>query len=259
VTPIPRVIPSLLLRNGGLVKTVGFKNPVYVGDPINAVKIFNDKEVDELVLLDIDASRKGRGPDFALLGRIAREAFMPMAYGGGLRSLDDLSRVLGMGYEKIAINSVALQDIDFVRRAADACGSQSVVVSIDVKRDLFGRHVVFDHVSGKTRGEPAAFARQASHAGAGEVLLNAVHRDGTQEGYDLEVIRKVAAAVDVPLVALGGAGSIKDFNLALAAGASAVAAGSIFVFHGPRRAVLITYPDRSELDECLLPGRAGAT
>jgi imidazole glycerol-phosphate synthase subunit HisF len=244
-----RVIPCLLLRNGGLVKTVKFKEPRYVGDPINAVKIFNDKEVHELVLLDIEASKNKRGPQFDYLSRITREAFMPMGYGGGVRNLDDIQRLLGIGFEKVIINTATLENPDFVRQAAESCGSQSVVASVDVKKTLFGGYQVASH-SGRSVpiADPAAWAAHLQGLGAGEILLNSVDRDGTFTGYDVPLIRKVASAVNVPVVAIGGAGSVQDFGVAIKqGGAAAVSAGSLFVFHGPHKAVLITYPTQEDL------------
>jgi cyclase len=245
-----RVIPCLLLKDGGLVKTVRFRDPVYVGDPINAVKIFNDKEVHELAVLDIEASRQGRGPDFGLLTRIAREAFMPMAYGGGLRTADDVRRVVELGFEKAVINTSALADISFLSRAAELCGAQSVVAAVDVKTDLLGRRWVFAHVSGRRcKWSPVEYAAAAERSGAGEILLTSVDRDGTQRGYDLDSIREVSRAVAVPVIACGGAGRVEDFARAAEAGAAAAAAGSLFVFHGRHRAVLITYPTQTALRE----------
>ncbi len=248
-----RVIPCLLLRNQGLVKTVRFRDPTYVGDPINAVRIFNDKEVDELVFLDIAAGLEGARPNMRLLAEIAEECFMPLAYGGGLRTIDDIKAVVALGVEKVSINSAAVEDPDLVSRAADAVGSQSVVASIDVKRSLFGKYEV--HVRGgrKATGlDPAQFAAAMEKKGAGEIMLNAIDRDGTQKGYDIELIRRVAARVSIPVIACGGAGKVEDFAAAVKeGGASAVAAGSMFVFHGKHRAVLISYPSRAELEKAL--------
>lgn len=249
-----RVIPCLLLRGGGLVKTVRFRDPVYVGDPINAVRIFNEKEVHELAVLDIEASRRRRGPDFALLERICCEAFMPMAYGGGLRTVEDVRRVLELGFEKAVINTTALADVSFFARVAELCGSQSVVASVDVKKDLFGRRRVYGHFRGRCiNASPAKYAVAAEQAGAGEILLTSVDRDGTQAGYDLDLVREVSTAVGVPVIACGGAGRVEDFALAVKAGAAAAAAGSLFVFHGPHRAVLITYPTPAELRNVFAP------
>ncbi len=245
-----RVIPSLLLRNQGLVKTVKFKNPTYLGDPINIVKIFNEKEVDEIVLLDILATPERREPNCKLLADIASECFIPLAYGGGLRTIDQIRNILGLGFEKVIINSSAVEDPDLIRRAAELFGSQSIVVSIDVRQTTFGRYEVFTHCGSKPgRLDPAEHAGNIQQLGAGEVILNSIDRDGTMEGYDLKLIKKVSSAVSIPVVACGGAKMISDFIQAVDAGASAVAAGSMFVFQGKHRAVLISYPSSSELKQ----------
>lgn len=244
-----RAIPVLLLRGGGLVKTVRFKNPTYLGDPINIVKLFNDKEADELVLLDITATPANRGPRFDLLAQITSECFMPLCYGGGVRTLDDMHALFNLGIEKVAVNSYAVQNPSFITAAAERFGSQSVIVSVDVKRTLFGRYQVVTHGSKRGTGlDPVEFARQAEREGAGELLLNSVDRDGTMEGYDLDLVRRVSHAVSIPVVACGGAGRIADLaHVVNDAGASAAAAGSLFVFQGRHRAVLINYPSPSEL------------
>jgi len=247
-----RVIPVLLLKNGGLVKTVKFKNPTYVGDPINAVKIFNDKEVDELLIIDVEATKEKREPNFELVSRISREAFMPFGYGGGIKSLEEITQMFRLGVEKVSINSIAIKDPDFVKKAAEICGSQSVVVSIDVKMDEFGNHWVFDYVNNATtKLDPVRFAVSMEKNGAGEIILNSVDRDGTFSGYDTDIIKRVSESVRIPVIAMGGASKIEDFVKAVEAGASAVAAGSFFVFHGKHRAVLITYPNKDELKKAL--------
>ncbi|MBI3854706.1 MAG: imidazole glycerol phosphate synthase subunit HisF [Planctomycetes bacterium] len=222
-----RIIPCLLLKEGGLVKTVRFAQPAYVGDPLNVVKIFNTKEVDELFLLDIAC----RTPDLPLLRSIAGEAFMPLAYGGGLRTTEDVRAVLASGFEKVVLKP---GDLTLLRTSAELVGSQSIVAAIDVQ-------------AGKVRSlgvDPADCARDAQAAGAGEILLNSMDRDGTMTGFDLALIRRVAEAVGVPLIALGGAASTNDLAEAIKAGAAAAAAGSLFVYHGKHRAVLISYPER---------------
>jgi imidazole glycerol-phosphate synthase subunit HisF len=248
-----RVIPCLLLKNNGLVKSVKFKNPTYVGDPINAVKIFNDKEVDELLFIDIEASRQKRGPNFDFIVKISREAFMPFGYGGGIRTLEDVKALMRLGVEKVSLNAYALENPDFITAAAEIVGSQSVVVAIDVKKDLWGAYKVYDHVSQKaTKINPVEYAQMAVLKGAGEILLNSVDRDGTFSGYDIDLLKKVTSSVNIPVIALGGAGSLHDFALAVTEGnASAVAAGSFFVFYGPHRAVLITYPEKNALKKLL--------
>jgi len=243
-----RVIPVLLLKNGGLVKTVKFKDPKYVGDPINAVRIFNEKEVDELAFLDIAATVSGRGPDFETLADIAGEAFMPMAYGGGLSSLDDVKRVFGLGFEKVIVNSAAYGSTNVISQAAAVFGSQSIVGCIDVKRTFFGRTELFSTSGRKKNAVPLQKHIQTLvDAGVGELLLNSIDRDGTFSGYDLALISDVSSMVSVPVVACGGAGDMVDMIKAVQAGASAVAAGSLFIFYGPHKAVLINYPERSEL------------
>jgi cyclase len=248
-----RVIPTLLLRGAGLVKTVGFRNPKYVGDPINAIRIFNDKEVDELVLLDITASRTGKGPAFGTIENIASECFMPVAYGGGITTVGQIRRILSAGVEKVVINAAALKDPELIRDAAREFGSQAIVVSIDVKRKLLGRYEVYGDGGTKPTGhDPVAYARRMQDIGAGEILLTAIDRDGTMQGYDLDLVLKVTSALTIPVIASGGAGSIADFACAAKqAGAAAVAAGAMFLFHGPHRAVLITYPDHAELSTVL--------
>ncbi len=243
-----RVIPCLLLRNTGFVKTMRFGRPVYLGDAINTVRIFNEKEVDEIAVLDIDATVKGRRPAFKLLEQLTSECFMPVSYGGGIRNLDDARRILGLGCEKIIVNTCAAENPGFVEEASKLFGSQSVVVSIDVKRTFFGQQRVVTRCGRKrTSWDAPAYARHLEALGAGEVLLNNVDRDGMLTGYDLELVRQVSEAVEIPVIACGGARGVDDFERAAAAGASAVAAGSIFVLHGPRRAVLISFPAPEQL------------
>ncbi len=248
-----RVIPCLLLRGRGLVKTTRFKEPKYVGDPINAIKIFNDKEVDELVLLDISASKEGRGPAFTVIEEVASECFMPLAYGGGVRSVEEARRIFKLGVEKIVFNSTAWRQPEVLRAAAREFGSQAVVASIDVRRKLFGRYEVYiDNGTKSTGMDVVEFAQRMEEHGAGEILLTAIDRDGMMQGYDFELIAKVSSAVRVPVIASGGAGSLAHMKAAVdKGGASAVAAGALFVFHGPHRAVLITYPKREELEQVL--------
>ena len=243
-----RVIPCLLLKGRGLVKTVKFKNPKYLGDPINVIKIFNDKEVDELVFLDITATVENKRPPFSLLENIASECFMPLGYGGGIRSLEDVKTILGLGVEKIAINTYAIENPHFVTEAADFAGSQSVVVSIDVKKNSLGKYEVFTHSGCQATGlDPVKFAVEMEKIGAGELFLNSIDRDGTMQGYDLDLVRRVTGAVNIPVVACGGAGNIQHLGEVVRQGASAAAAGSMFVFQGLLRAVLISYPTSREL------------
>ncbi len=252
----PRVIPCLLLRNTGLVKTIKFKDPTYLGDPRNIVKIFNDKDADELVLLDITATNEKRGPKFDLIREIASECFMPMGYGGGISTVEQVKQLIGLGLEKVIINSSAVQNPKLIEQSAAIIGSQSVVVSIDVKKTgLFGRYEVFTHSGQKSaKLNPAEFAAAMERSGAGEILLNSIDQDGTMKGYDLELIKTVTQAVNIPVVACGGAGSVADFAQAVhAAGASAVSAGSLFVFQGKHRAVLISFPTGQELKKHFSP------
>jgi cyclase len=244
-----RVIPVLLLQDKGLVKTIKFKDPKYVGDPINAVKIFNDKGVDELIFLDITATRDRRGPLFEYLKEIATECFMPFGYGGGIRTLEHAKRILSLGSEKVIINSYAVENPSFIKEAAKVIGNQSVVLSIDVKKNLFGKYEIWTHCGTKnTRINPVRFAQEMELAGAGEIMVNSIDNDGTMSGYDLELIQQVSSAVSIPVVACGGAGSANDLSSAVKdGGASAAAAGSLFVFHGKHRAVIITYPDHETL------------
>ncbi|WP_288413690.1 AglZ/HisF2 family acetamidino modification protein [uncultured Sphingomonas sp.] len=244
-----RVIPCLLYSpaRGGLVKTLKFGKPKYVGDPINAVKIFNAKEVDELMLVDIDATREGRGPDFALIEEVAGECFMPLAYGGGIRHAEDALTLFKLGVEKVCLQSAALRDPSIIRTIADHAGQQAVMVSIDVKRNWRGKLQSHSSSGLKIDGDWREAIRTAVAAGAGEILLNAVDRDGTLSGMDIDLIREASAIADIPLIAIGGASSLADIKAATDAGASAVAAGAYFVFQGPHRAVLITYPRYEEL------------
>lgn len=247
-----RTIPCLLLKDGGLVKTTRFAEPRYVGDPINAVRIFNDKGADELVFLDISATGRGSGPDFALLADIASEAFMPFSYGGGITSIEHVRRLYALGVEKVIINTAAAERPELLREAVALGGSSGVVASVDVKRNWRGRYGVW--VAGGRRNigwDPVEYARELERLGAGELLLNAIDRDGQMQGYDLELIRRVSSAVSIPVVATGGAGQLSDFLQAVQSGAAAVAAGSMFVFHGKHRAVLITYPEPGELEQVL--------
>jgi cyclase len=244
-----RVIPSLLLKGEGLVKTVNFKNPKYVGDPINAVRIFNEKEVHELVFLDITASIENRSPRFDIISNIASECFMPLGYGGGIRTLEQARQLFSLGVEKIIINSYAIENPSFIRNLADMVGSQSVVVSIDVKKNFFGKYETYT-LSGttKTPWDPINWAQEAERSGAGEIILNSIDQDGTMKGYDIPLIKNVSDSVNIPVVACGGAGTVKDFSTAVhEGGASAIAAGSMFVYYGKYRAVLINFPDDEEL------------
>lgn len=247
-----RVIPCLLLKNGGLVKTQKFTNPKYVGDPINAIRIFNEKEVDEMLVLDIEASKTNSEPKYDLIEEFAGECFMPLCYGGGISSVDQAKRLFSIGVEKISIQTRTLANLSLVSDIASRYGNQSVVVSIDVKKNLFGRYKLYSSASGKTLDmDWMDFLKRAVDAGAGEILINAVDRDGTLSGVDTPLIELAASACSVPLIAIGGVSSLADIKAAVKAGASAVAAGAFFVYHGPHRAVLITYPRYNELTALL--------
>lgn len=247
----PRVIPCLLLsKGGGLVKTTKFMRPKYIGDPINAVRIFNEKEVDELMILDIDASKDNSGPDFSLVDQLAGECFMPLCYGGGVRNMSDVKVLFNLGVEKICLQSVAVRNPKIIREIADRYGEQSVVVSIDVKRDWLGRPRLFSHTNirfptNKWHDALLSSVRQ----GAGEICLNSVDRDGMRNGMDLALISEASRLINVPLIAMGGVGGLYDIKYGIKAGASAVAAGAYFVFQGKHRAVLITYPRHEELQD----------
>jgi cyclase len=245
-----RVIPILLLKDMGLYKSVKFKDHKYVGDPINAIKIFNEKEVDELVFLDINASANGKEPNYQMLEDIASECFMPLCYGGGIKNLVQIEKILYSGVEKISINTASVEDIDLIKNAAYKFGSSTIVVSIDAKKGFLSGYATYTK-SGKqnTKKNPVDFAKYIEDQGAGEILLTSIDADGTMSGYDLDLIRNVSNSVSIPVIASGGAGSIQHMKEAVNVGASAVAAGSFFVFQGKHRAVLITYPSRNELRE----------
>jgi cyclase len=248
----PRIIPCLLVHNGGLVKTVGFAEPKYVGDPINAVKIFNEKEADELIVVDIDATANGVEPNYRLIAQFAAECRMPLCYGGGVRSVEQVRRIIGLGVEKVALSAAALADPALVSSAAAAVGSQSVVVVLDVRRKG-GDWQVFTHNGRRATGRSVEeAARAAESAGAGEVVLNSIDNDGRMKGYDLELATRVRSAVRLPMTVLGGAGSLADMGRLLAAcGVIGAAAGSFFVFKGAYRAVLISYPSGEQKESLI--------
>jgi imidazole glycerol-phosphate synthase subunit HisF len=239
-----RIVPCLLMHEGGLVKTQKFRSPKYVGDPLNAVKIFNEKEVDELMFLDIDASRLGREPDFQRLRSIAVESRMPLCYGGGVTTAAQAARIISLGFEKISISAAALARPALIAEMADAIGSQSVVVTLDVKRNaLFGGYTILTH-NGKTKQKTGLldFCREAAKLGAGELVINSIDLDGTMDGYDLELAKLVRNTVETPVTFVGGAGSTDHMQALIdAVGVVGAAAGSMFVFKGPYRAVLISY------------------
>ena len=244
----PRIIPVLTVKNGGLVKTTRFRDPVYVGDPINAVRIFNEKGVDEIVLLDIGASAAGKAPDLDMIEEIAGEAYVPVAYGGGIATVEQCNAVLRAGVEKVCLNSAVEDDAGLAAAAAARFGSQSVVGVIDVARGLFGGPACRTKSGArKLRQTPVARARMFAEAGAGEIFVNDIDREGTGIGYDLALIREIAGAVSLPLVACGGARDAADLRAAIAIPGVSAAATSLFVFTGKHRAVLISVPPESEI------------
>lgn len=245
---LPRIIPVLLMHNGGLYKTLKFKQPVYVGDPLNALKIFNDKEVDELMLLDIHATSEERDPDLNYLATIASECFMPVSYGGGINSLKMINDVIKTGIEKIVLNTVAIENPAFVLESTEKYGSTTIVVSIDVKKTIFGKYEVYNKNKRKLFStDPVKMAVEMNRNGAGEIVLNSVDKDGTMAGYEIELIKKISSEVDIPVIACGGAGTIQHLKEAFENGASAMAAGSLFIFKGSRQSVLINYPTQQEI------------
>jgi len=248
-----RVIPALLLRDESLVKGVRFGSPQYVGDPCNTVRIFNELEVDELLFLDITATRERRRPNFTVLHEIANECFMPLAYGGGISSLEDAKAVFKVGIEKIALNAAPLQSLGVVTEIARHFGSQAVIGAIDVKRNWLGKYRVYCHWRGdNSQFDPIEWARQLERAGAGEILLTSVDREGTWSGFDVDLVRQVSAAVGVPVIAHGGAGTVEHIgSVVREGGASAVALGSMVVFQKQGMGVLISFPDRRKLETFL--------
>lgn len=244
----PRVTPCLLLSEGGLVKTVGFASPKYVGDPINAVKIFNEKEADELIVLDIDATVKGRAPNERLIAQFAVECRMPLCYGGGITSVEQVKRIIGLGVEKIALGASAIESPELVESTAKEIGSQSVAVVIDVRRGVGGAYEAFTRNGTKATGlDPVAVARSVEARGAGEIVVNSIDRDGAMRGYDLELAAMIRAATRLPMTVLGGAGSLADMQaLFERCGVVGAAAGSLFVFKGTYKAVLINYPGHAQ-------------
>jgi len=244
----PRIIPSLLLHDKGLVKTVNFKSPKYVGDPINAVRIFNEKEVDELAFFDIDATVLNIEPDYILIEKLANQSRMPLCYGGGVKTVEQAQRIFGLGVEKIALSSAVIQNPQLVTQIANRVGSQSVIVVLDVKKKLLGGYEVFTHNGKKSTGiNPIKFAKELEQLGAGEIIINSIDQDGVMNGYDFNLIDKISEMISLPMTVLGGAGSIVDLEKVIERyGVIGVAVGSLFVFKGPYKAVLINYPSQEE-------------
>lgn len=249
-----RVIPVLLLQNGGLVKGEKFKKHKYVGDPINAVRIFNEKEVDELAFVDISAGMNTKEPDYVLIEDMASEAFMPIAYGGGIRRVDQVEKLFRLGVEKVIINSEFYKSPNLIKECSQIAGAQSIAVAVDVKKSLLGRYEVYiNNGTQKTGLNPVEYALKAQLYGAGEILLTAIDREGQGQGLDLDLIKQVTAVLDIPVIAQGGVGHLEHIKQAVkVAGASAVAAGSFFTFHGKHKAVLLTYPAYHELENLFL-------
>jgi Imidazoleglycerol-phosphate synthase len=255
----PRITPCLLVSDGGLVKTVKFKDPKYVGDPINAVKIFNEKEADELIVLDIDATSHGREPDYTMISHLAVECRMPLCYGGGIKTRDQAKRIIGLGVEKVAISSAAVENPGLISEIAEEIGSQSVVVVLDVRKPMFGKdYEVWTHNGNKNSKLKATdIATKVEALGAGEVVINSIDRDGTMGGYDLNLARQIRDRVNLPMTFLGGAGSLDHLaQLIASCGIVGAAAGSLFVFKGAYRAVLINYPNSTQKDEMFHAARA---
>ena len=248
-----RVIPCLLLENESLVKTVRFKNPGYIGDPINTVRIFNELEVDELIFLDITATKEGRKPNFKILQEISNECFMPLAYGGGIRTIEDAQKIFTIGFEKVAINSFAMENPEFVTKLADVYGNQAIIGSIDVKKNIWGKPVVVvQSGTKKTKISPVDWAKKLEDYGAGEILITSIEHEGTWSGYNIELTQQIAEAVNIPVIAHGGAGSIEHIEKVVKEGnASAVAVGSMVVYQSQGMGVLVNFPDRSKLEKAI--------
>lgn len=246
-----RVIPCLLLKGEGLVKTKKFNSPTYIGDPINAVKIFNEKEVDELMFLDITASKEKRPPNFEYLKHIASECFMPVCYGGGISSLEEIRKILRIGIEKVSLNSINFIDPKLLPEAAKAFGNSTIVASLDVKKSLFNKVKVYNNTAKKlTKFDPVEYARFLESQGAGEIFVNVVDRDGMLTGYDFELMKKITDVVNVPVIACGGASNLNDIQHVIKySGVSAAAAGSLFVYQSGNKGVLINYPNYQQLEK----------
>lgn len=251
----PRIIPCLLIQDSGLVKTVKFKDPKYVGDPINAVKIFNEKEADELIVLDIDATANSAEPNYLQIGHLAAECRMPLCYGGGIRNAEQAKKIISLGVEKVAISAAALQNPELVSQIAEEIGSQSVVVVLDVKQRFIGNHYdVWTHNGTRnTKQNVFEVATKMEQLGAGEIVINSIDNDGKMKGFDITLAKKLRETVKIPITILGGAGSLADIGKVISAcGVVGVSAGSLFVFKGTYKAVLINYPDARQKDEMIL-------
>ncbi len=245
----PRVIPCLTISGNKLVKTMRFSDPLYVGDPINAIRVFNDKEVDELVVLDIHASKQGNPPNFELIHDLCTECFMPLAYGGGITTLADIERLITMGVEKVILNAVTVQQPELIQKAVEQFGSQSIVACIDYKKGWLRSKPTVYTLSGshQTKIDPVDHAKALQDLGIGELILQSIEKDGTRKGYDLDFIEVISKQLDIPVVAMGGAGNIAHLKEGFTHGAAAVSGGSFFVLHPAHRAVLITYPSDQQI------------
>ena len=248
-----RVIPCLLINNQGLVKTIKFKNERYIGDPINAVKLFNDKEVDEIILLDIGVTSKNQEPNYALIEEIASECFIPLCYGGGVKSISQMHKIYALGVEKISLSSKAINDMNFIKEAVNIFGSQSVVVTLDYKKTFFGKKTIYI-CNGKTKTKFTLeeYVNILNEVGVGEIVLNSIDNDGTMLGYDKELIKTVSKRTKIPIVALGGAGNLNDMiEIIKEANITAAAAGSLFVYYGKLKGILINYPKFDDIQSMM--------
>lgn len=248
-----RIIPCLLLHKGGLYKTQNFKKPTYIGDPINAIKIFNEKEVDELMFLDIDATVQNKEPNYKMIEDIASECFMPLCYGGGVKTLHQMKKIYSLGVEKISISSAAIENPNLIQEAANIFGNQSVIVTVDIKKDFFGKKKVFINNGKKnTKINPVDFIKRVEALGAGEIVVNSIDHDGVMKGYDIELLKEIKSNIKVPVIALGGAGNLNHIKeIFEISKVDAVACGSMFVYQGPLKGVLISYPPYQKIQELL--------
>jgi len=249
-----RVIPSLLLKGQGFVKGKKFRDHKYIGDPINSIRIFNEKQADEILILDISCTLNGTAPNFELLSELSSQAFMPLSYGGGITSLEQVEKLFKIGFEKVVLNSIVFQNPNFISEAVSIAGSSSVVVSMDVKKNFFGKYDIFSHSGSKKQAiDPLEFAKKVEQLGAGELIVCNIDREGTRFGYDVTFLHKIVTQVSVPVIASGGAGSLNDFQIAVKnARVAAVSAGAFFVFHGKHDAVLIQYPEYKSINKLFL-------
>ena len=249
----PRIIPCLLVHNKGLIKTVKFKDPKYVGDTINAVKIFNEKEVDELIVLDIDATVENREPDYKMIENLANECRMPLCYGGGIKTASQAQRILSLGVEKVAMSSAVFNNPGLVKEISTEVGSQSIVIIFDVKKKLFGGYDMYTHnAKNKIKQDLLAIVERVQDLGAGEIVINSIDNDGLMKGYDIDLIEKIKSRLDIPITVLGGAGELKDISQVIDKfGIIGCAAGSLFVFKGKYKAVLINYPNKEIKDKII--------